>query len=159
VGYGVMAYDASLQQVLLCTDNLASPTPQPGPPTFAWTGSSWKQIIRHWSTRGISCIQHVLRWEATHLIFAGANANLDVARIQVGTMARHGSPPCLGTALAGDIKRQRSILFGASSFWASATSSAIARDLGVATLSKRSGWATRLARPAARKIRQRPVRL
>src|SRR6266550_6903068 len=69
-----------------------------------------------------------------------------------------GPPPCLGTALAGDIKRQRSILFGASSFWASATSSAIARDLGVATLSKRSGWATRLARPAARKIRQRPVR-
>jgi hypothetical protein len=111
-GFGVMAYDATAQRVLLCTDSLGEPVPQPGPPTFSWTGSSWKQI----SDIG------------PHVVSAGANMCFDGKELvlylpgmvqtwtwhETGWVQRQDMGPSarLGSAMVGDLKRQRCVLFG-----------------------------------------------
>ena len=114
-GNGIMAYDGNEQRMLLCTDSSAEPPPQPGPPTYTWTGKAWQQISHlgvHINAAGANI---AFDGKETILYLPGYVQTwswLDSRWVQRQDM---GPPSALGKSMVGDTKRNQCVVFGKES--------------------------------------------
>jgi len=114
-GTGIMAYDGNEGRILLCTDSAGEPAPQPGPPTFAWTGNAWQQISHlgvHINSAGA---QMAFDGKETILYLPGMAQTWSWSNLRWIERQDMGPTRGLGKSMVGDTKRNQCVVFGKES--------------------------------------------
>jgi hypothetical protein len=104
--YGLMAYDAVGQQVILC------PASSVQPDTYAWTGSAWKQVADMGVE--IELDTQSMCFDGKEVIIYGPESTQTWSWTGTAWVQRQDIGPVLisGFSVAGDTRRQQCVLTG-----------------------------------------------